>query len=175
MRRISIVLFLVLLSLAAHAQISTQKGWLKSGVREFTEPDRTRILKFLDEARKKSDTIAKTLATHDGLGAKILIPDDIMPRWTAAADAIAAHPELHLEYRNQAYEETTAGGVEHGTSRAWYALVPAPPEIARTFVSIIVAATPKDHAGAVEGIDVNTYPDVPTWLLRVDAAMEPPH
>jgi hypothetical protein len=157
---------------------SAQKGWLRASIIRWEEPDRTEALSFLDKARKASDSIISSLAANDRQSAAKLLTPEVLREWDVVAKSVAAFrsetPALRLEYRNQAFElRSTFAQSEVPTARTWYALTTPPPAIARNFVSVVI----EDHdgrPGAVITIEPVGYSgDIPTWLLRTDAALEP--
>ena len=180
MRRVAIALFVIsTAAIAAGQSASTQKGWLRTSVATWEEPDRTSVLSFLDAGRKSSDTLAASIATADKPSASKLLTADVLKEWVDVSQVLASlrkdEPGLQIEYRNQAFElRSTRSESEAPTSRVWYALVPPAPAIARNFISIVIAER-DGRSGPVLAIESVGYPaDVPTWLVRKDAPLEPP-
>ena len=180
MQRVTLTMMLALAATAAFGQnASAQKGWLRTSVATWEEPDRTEVLSFLDAARKASDFIATSLDNNDRKNADKLLTPSVLREWGLTAQSVAAlraeRPNTHLEYRNQAFElRSTLTESEMPTARTWYAMTPPAPAIARSFVSVVI----EEHdgrAGSVVTIELVSYQgDIPTWLLHRDAALAPP-
>ena len=173
-RFFAITLFTI--SLSAQTA-SGQKGYLKSSVREFDEPGRTKMLAFLDECRKVSDAAAKDLANGDISNAIKTSSPNAAKQWSEIVAALKAMkesaPATTLLYRNQALE--LIGPEETQTSRVWYAVTSPGPTVARNFLSIVVESREGNHAGRVIAIEPISYAEeIPTWLQRVDGPVEPP-
>jgi hypothetical protein len=180
MQHLTLAVMLTLAAAPAFGQnASTQKGWLRTSVAAWEEPDRTEVLSFLDAARKASDFIATSLDTNDRKSADKLMTPRVLREWGVAAQSVAAlraeGQNVHLEYRNQAFElRSTLTDSEVPTARTWYAITLPGPAIARSFVSVVI----EEHdgrAGSVVTIEPVSYQgDVPTWLLHRDALLAPP-
>jgi len=180
LKRLTLAVMLTFAVTTAYGQTaSAQKGWLRASITRWEEPDRTEVLSFLDKARKASDSIISSLGANDRQSAAKLLTPEVLREWDVVAKSVAAFrsetPALRLEYRNQAFElRSTLAQSEVPTGRTWYALTPPPPAIARNFVSVVI----EDHDG-LPGVVITIEPvgysgDIPTWLLRTDAALEPP-
>jgi hypothetical protein len=179
-KRFAVAVALTLAATTACGQsAAATAGWLRASITKWEEPDRTKTLSFLDKARKTSDAIISSLAENDRASAAKLLPPEVLRQWSAAAEALVALKAetagLHFDYRNQAFElRSTATESEVPTARTWYALAPPPPAIARNFVSVIVEEH-DGHPDVVIAIEPVGYSgEIPTWLLRRDAALEPP-
>jgi len=157
-------------------EAAVQQGYLKSSVAEFDEPDRSKLLSFLAECRKTTDSVVKSLSDNDLSNASKIASPEALKQWRAAGAAFKEfrqqEPAIMFQYRNQALE--VVGAQAKLTSRVWYALVSATPVQAKSFVSVVVEESPSGHAGRVIAVEPIAYAqDVPTWLLRVDAPVAP--
>jgi hypothetical protein len=174
---IVLVLLLSANRLLGQALVETS-GYLRGSVAAFEEPERTKALAFLDEARKVSDAAARGIAAVSGQAAERApsLAAEALPQWKTLREALAARrerqPGLTLQYRNQALE--LVGDPQKETSRVWYALVLPGPSVATDFISFVVAKTPGGHAGSVIAVDSVTYPadHIPPWMARVDGTLD---
>lgn len=112
MRRFTMLLVAATLavpSLTITAQtVMTQKGFLKSSVADFEEPERSKMLAFLDSCRKVSDAVIKDLMSGDMSNATKVASPAAAAQWTEVATAFKSvrqnSPSTTLQYRNQALE-----------------------------------------------------------------------
>jgi hypothetical protein len=166
----------IAVALPLTAQTAVQQGYLKSSVAEFNEPHRTKMLGFLGECRKVSDSVAKALIENDlSMASKVASPAaakqwaDLAAQFKAMRDG---SPSTTLRYRNQALE--LVGTEEAPTSRVWYALTQGP-EVAWRFLAIVVDRGADGHAGRVIALEASSYKgEVPSWLQSIDAPVAPP-
>jgi hypothetical protein len=151
-----------------------QKGFLKRTVAASAEPDRSKFMPFLNEARKVSDTVANAVASGDFAAAtSVSSPAAVAQARKTAEDlrrSLTGGKPPVLQYRNQALE--LVGPQESQTSRVWYVVV-AGSKATDSFVAVVVE--PSGKGMRVTAVEPLSYAGaIPSWLLSVDAGVAPP-